>query len=213
LSGKSIWIPFKYEKLPQFCHVCGRIYHGSVVCPAKEGSSSKVRTDKPWGAWLRADDYRYRRGGPTRPQSGGSAFTDGSKHAGPPLPGAGGDTLFPGCTKEVPSNKEIDLNPPTSHAVDSSGEHISGFKGKFVTSLILVGGENNVRGLHDVESFTDITFPQLSTCMGESVERQTKNKEHVDLHDTSALVDTGLPKTCIVGATWRFCEYSRSFGS
>jgi len=160
----------------------GGIYHGSVVCLAKGGSSFEVKTDKPWDAWLRADDYRYRRGGPTRPQSEGSTFTGGSRHAGPPLPWAGGDTLFPGCTKEVPSNKEINLNPPTSHAVDTSGEYISGFKGKSVTSLILVGGENNVRGLHDVEFFTDITCPQLSTCMGESVERQTKKRNDPYTH-------------------------------
>jgi len=32
LNGKSIWVSFKYEKLPHFCYSCGRIVHGPFKC-------------------------------------------------------------------------------------------------------------------------------------------------------------------------------------
>jgi hypothetical protein len=64
LNGKSIWISLKYEKLPQFCYHCGRIYHADKACPNK--SSFRINEEgpaRPWGVWLRADDLRFRKEG------------------------------------------------------------------------------------------------------------------------------------------------------
>jgi hypothetical protein len=64
LNGKSTWISLKYEKLPQFCYHCGRIYHADKVCPNK--SSFRINEEgpaRPWGVWLRADDLRFRKEG------------------------------------------------------------------------------------------------------------------------------------------------------
>jgi hypothetical protein len=61
INGKSVWVSFKYEKLPQFCYTCGRIVHGPNSC--KGGASFRLNGGAPvkqWGAWLRADDLRYR---------------------------------------------------------------------------------------------------------------------------------------------------------
>lgn len=60
LNGKSIWVSFRYEKLPQFCYFCGRIYHADKPCTNK--TSHRINDDdlaKPWGAWLRAIDQRF----------------------------------------------------------------------------------------------------------------------------------------------------------
>jgi hypothetical protein len=40
LNGKSVWVSFKYEKLPQFCYHCGRIYHADKVCTRNQISVS-----------------------------------------------------------------------------------------------------------------------------------------------------------------------------
>jgi hypothetical protein len=37
LNGKSIWVTFKYEKMPQLCYACGRIYHASTSCKGSKG--------------------------------------------------------------------------------------------------------------------------------------------------------------------------------
>jgi hypothetical protein len=195
LSGKSIWVPFQYEKLPQF-------YHGSVACPALGGSPSKIMADKPWGVWLRADDHRYRSGGPVWSQGGSSTVIGVSSSTRPPPSAVGGEiTLFTGSTNTVSMIKEVALNPPTSKAVDSSCPVISGFKGKVVNSKIRVGDDSNVRGLHVVETFKDTTCPLLSTCLDESMEQPLKSKELDVVHDTSVLADTGiLTKTSLDGS-------------
>lgn len=33
VKGKSLWIPFKYEKLTRICFDCGRISHHGGGCP------------------------------------------------------------------------------------------------------------------------------------------------------------------------------------
>ncbi|GLT62155.1 hypothetical protein SLA2020_348130 [Shorea laevis] len=43
LDGKSVWVSFKYEKLPIFCFQCGRILHDKQGCP----NSSRKET----GGW------------------------------------------------------------------------------------------------------------------------------------------------------------------
>ncbi len=37
LNGKSVWVTFKYEKLPQFCYMCGRIFHAQQSCTDRGG--------------------------------------------------------------------------------------------------------------------------------------------------------------------------------
>jgi hypothetical protein len=57
ISGKSLWVSFKNEKLPVFCFRCGRIIHGPSGCP--EINIRKQSHDggsEGWGIWLRADD-------------------------------------------------------------------------------------------------------------------------------------------------------------
>jgi hypothetical protein len=34
LSGKDIWVHFKYKKLSKFCFSCGSITHGGGGCPS-----------------------------------------------------------------------------------------------------------------------------------------------------------------------------------
>jgi len=57
-------VKFCYENLPSFCHFCGRIYHGRIICEKKQGfRMNDDDVGKQWGMWLRADDVRFRKGG------------------------------------------------------------------------------------------------------------------------------------------------------
>lgn len=73
LNGRSLWIGFKYEKLPRFCYKCGVILHGRQGCRGV-GSISNTK-QKAYGQWLRVvypirrnqGDLSYRR----QPQDNG----------------------------------------------------------------------------------------------------------------------------------------------
>ena len=53
LRERSIWIPFKYEKIPRFCFSCGVICHGARGC-VQPGGSLGVGDGKEvqFGKWL-----------------------------------------------------------------------------------------------------------------------------------------------------------------
>ena len=53
LGGRSIWVYFKYERLPLFCYGCGRLWHGGGECPVNNKSLGGVhsRMDQ-FGPWL-----------------------------------------------------------------------------------------------------------------------------------------------------------------
>ncbi|XP_062151811.1 uncharacterized protein LOC133860170 [Alnus glutinosa] len=87
INGKSVWISFKYEKLPQFCYSCGRIFHGENKCRGNGGFRlNGEAVVKQWGAWMRADDLRFQKGrflkgasseAPTVPEDSGNSGADG----------------------------------------------------------------------------------------------------------------------------------------
>jgi hypothetical protein len=62
VRNRSIWIAFKYEKLPKFCYKCGTILHGQQGCN-RDGNlrSPSKDDDQPYGPWLRVI-FPFRRG-------------------------------------------------------------------------------------------------------------------------------------------------------
>jgi hypothetical protein len=60
---KSVWVTFKYEKIPKFCFKCGVVRHGSRGCEVSGGR----RTNGGWsedeyGLWLRVPSPNRRQG-------------------------------------------------------------------------------------------------------------------------------------------------------
>jgi hypothetical protein len=58
-QGKDIWVDYKYERLPNFCFVCGRIGHQMRDCEDledhdQEDFSEAEEKDQNYGPWLRA---------------------------------------------------------------------------------------------------------------------------------------------------------------
>ncbi len=53
VQNRSIWIAFKYEKLPKLCYRCEIIIHGQQGCN-RDGSHRSVAkvNDQPYGPWL-----------------------------------------------------------------------------------------------------------------------------------------------------------------
>ena len=68
LNGQSLWIYFKYERLPMFCYWCGRLWHGGGGCPITASSKGKFLETVQYGPWLCAvdDNSSSRRGAPSK---------------------------------------------------------------------------------------------------------------------------------------------------
>jgi hypothetical protein len=69
LGERSLWIAFKYEKIPKFCFRCGTIKHGNRECIKVVGRGAHGADNKfEFGPWLRVGssnnkgEGRYREG-------------------------------------------------------------------------------------------------------------------------------------------------------
>lgn len=56
-SGDWLWVELKYERLPNFCFLCGIIGHTKRFCP-KLFEGANEETERPYGSWLRATGRR-----------------------------------------------------------------------------------------------------------------------------------------------------------
>ncbi|XP_059458313.1 uncharacterized protein LOC132187906 [Corylus avellana] len=79
LRGKSLWIAFQYEKIPQYCYTCGVIKHGKQGCGGTagwriNGGEKKVE----FGLWLRVPSPTRRHG-----RGGGWATGSGNRYGDP----------------------------------------------------------------------------------------------------------------------------------
>jgi hypothetical protein len=74
LQGKSIWVAFKFEKIPKFCFSCGVIRHGKLGCRKMSNHrTSGIEMEYPYGQWLRVS-YPSRRGGSDERFGRGTSF-------------------------------------------------------------------------------------------------------------------------------------------
>ncbi|KAF5458418.1 hypothetical protein F2P56_022445 [Juglans regia] len=56
LDESKSWIPFKYERLPNFCYHCGMIKHAMGICESLDrGKTSMEGFSQQYGPWLRAN--------------------------------------------------------------------------------------------------------------------------------------------------------------
>jgi hypothetical protein len=73
LRDRSIWITFKYEKIPRFCFNCGVIQHGSRGCVRPGGVRSVGEgRESQFGRWLRAGQSGNRSGEGSRGRFNGA---------------------------------------------------------------------------------------------------------------------------------------------
>ena len=75
------WVDFRYERLPIFCYLCGKINHDEQDCLMWIRSNDTLRPEeKQFGPWLRASQDRTQ-----KPQlvltgkNGGNSFGEGSR--------------------------------------------------------------------------------------------------------------------------------------
>lgn len=52
-GGEWVWLSFKYERLPPFCFVCGRLGHTEKFCEADFANHGSA-VERKYGTWLRA---------------------------------------------------------------------------------------------------------------------------------------------------------------
>jgi hypothetical protein len=53
IPGRSIWVAFKYEKLPKFYYACGIIHHWRQGCSGQgKGKQNAEEEENQYGSWL-----------------------------------------------------------------------------------------------------------------------------------------------------------------
>ena len=57
-SGKEMWVPFKYERLPSLCFWCGCLSHDDRDCELwVESEGSLTPESQQFGPWLKAAPF------------------------------------------------------------------------------------------------------------------------------------------------------------
>ena len=57
-DGKDLWIPFKYERLPNLCFYCGCLTHDDRSCNARNESEVNLTPEKlQYGPWIKAPPF------------------------------------------------------------------------------------------------------------------------------------------------------------
>lgn len=75
IPRRSIWVAFKYEKLPKFCYTCGLIYHGRQGCSSQgKGKQNAEEEEIQYGSWLWVA-FPPRRSSGGEERYGGRSFT------------------------------------------------------------------------------------------------------------------------------------------
>ena len=58
-DGVDRWVLFKYERLSNFCYLCGLLEHDLKECPKSKGEDRNgVTVDLQYGAWMRGDPVK-----------------------------------------------------------------------------------------------------------------------------------------------------------
>ena len=61
-GSESQWVEFKYERLPVFCYLCGKLDHDENECLEWLRSVGPIRAkEKQYGPWLRATHDRLQK--------------------------------------------------------------------------------------------------------------------------------------------------------
>ena len=52
-EGERVWVDFRYERLPNFCYICGFLGHDEKHCQA---SPTEQRSGRQYGDWLKVGE-------------------------------------------------------------------------------------------------------------------------------------------------------------
>ena len=52
-GGEKFWVHFRYERLPTFCYLCGKLGHHDKHCQV---NADRQSTPKQYGEWLKANE-------------------------------------------------------------------------------------------------------------------------------------------------------------
>lgn len=91
-GSNSQWVEFKYERLPVFCYLCGRLDHDEKECiDWIRGAVSINLEDKQYGRWLHVNPDRLQKshmvlgqltGERARPEQMGAVLTESERQPG-----------------------------------------------------------------------------------------------------------------------------------
>ena len=77
-DGDKFWVSFKYERLPTFCYICGRMGHDDRHCPE---SAEHHNSPRQYGEWLRASrNQRFTAGKSKSTSSEGGGVEEFAAH-------------------------------------------------------------------------------------------------------------------------------------
>jgi hypothetical protein len=200
IGGKSVWVSFKYEKLPLFCFHCGRIVHEKQGCSVRRSPRVHVdERDKQWGIWLRADDLRRERGRNDKGRGGGwfSNTAEDSDSAGgyraetPPEKESTGCMGTHNCsgqrgTKELQNETAAGGSGAVMHGLSQGNKEViqqDSFEER-------ASGKYNKEKANIGESFSTSSRANTGKAqVGVSLSTSSRAKEHINSLETEGMVN------------------------